>query len=223
MCGGRWNITTLTRADLIPLLCRDCGLRLSSDAEAVIFVCPVCGLAHEPVEGRLEAFSPLIASVTTRGTVSASPRYLAVWRLAMVAGQGDADTWPRMSPGAPHRERYLFVPAFSLSRVVVENLGVRLTQKRPVLEPAPGPLSPDGGGSAGSSGLFSPVVLGRREARLLGEFVHLGLTVREGRHEEAVDDQPETLGEELIYIPAVWDPRCVHDANWRLLLREFDD
>ena len=115
------------------------------------------------------------------------------------------------------------MPAFSPARVVVENLGVRLTQKQPLLEAAQGPPSPGRVGSAGSSGLFSPVVLGRRDARLLGGFVHLGLTVREGRHEEAVDDEPEILGEELMYIPAVWDPRCVHDANWRLLLREFDD
>jgi hypothetical protein len=26
----------------------------------------------------------------------------------------------------------------------------------------------------------------------------------------------------LIFIPAVWDPRQVHESNWRLLLREFD-
>ena len=166
----------------------------------------MCGLAHEPVEGGLEAFSPLIASVTTRSPVTASPRYLAVWRLAVVAAQ-----------------RHLFVPAFSPARMVVENLGVRLTQKQPVLEPTSGPPSPSRGGSAGSSGLFSPVVLGRRDARLLGGFVHLGLSVREGRHEEAVDDELEILGEELVFIPAVRDPRCVHDANWRLLLREFDD
>jgi hypothetical protein len=67
------------------------------------------------------------------------------------------------------------------------------------------------------------VVLGRSEARLLAGFVHLGLSVREGRREEVVDDDLETLGEELVYIPAFWDPRCVHDANWRLLLREFDE
>ena len=115
------------------------------------------------------------------------------------------------------------MPAFSPARVVVENLGVRLTQKQPILEPAAGPSASGRGTPAGSPRLFSPVVLGRREARLLAGFVHLGLSVREGRREEGVDDEFETLGEELVYIPALPDPRCVHDAGWRLLLREFDE
>ena len=87
-----------------------------------MFVCPVCGLAHEPVDGRLEAFSPLIACVTTRATVSASPRYLAVWPLAMVAGQGEPSRLAWVSSGAPHEERHIFVPAFSTARMVIENL-----------------------------------------------------------------------------------------------------
>jgi hypothetical protein len=132
-----------------------------------------------------------------------------VWRLAVATGRQKAG--------------HVFVPAFSPARVVVENLGVRLTQKQPILEPAAGPSASSRGRSAGSPGLFSPVVLGRREARLLAGFVHLGLSVREGRREEGVYDEFETLGEELVYIPALPDPRCVHDAGWRLLLREFDE
>ena len=38
----------------------------------------------------------------------------------------------------------------------------------------------------------------------------------------AVDYQLEPRGEEPIFIPAVWDPRHIHESNWRLLLREFD-
>ena len=28
--------------------------------------------------------------------------------------------------------------------------------------------------------------------------------------------------EELVFFPAVWDPRYIHESNWRFLLREFD-
>ena len=51
-----------------------------------------------------------------------------------------------------------------------------------------------GGSSAASSGLFSPILLGRREARLLAGFVRMGLGVREGRDEEAMHDETEDLG-----------------------------
>jgi hypothetical protein len=31
------------------------------------------------------------------------------------------------------------------------------------------------------------------------------------------------LGEpQLLFLPAVWDPRYIHEASWRILLGEFD-
>jgi AmmeMemoRadiSam system protein B/AmmeMemoRadiSam system protein A len=32
----------------------------------------------------------------------------------------------------------------------------------------------------------------------------------------------EDRGHRALFLPAVWDPRQVHESNWRLLLREFD-
>jgi hypothetical protein len=214
MYQARWSITTLTRADLIPLLCRECGLRLDSDPEAVLFVCPVCGLAHEPMEGHLEAFRPFVAAANTSDASQAVVHYLAVWRLTPASAGTLAPTSMRAATGA-----IVYVPAFSLARVVLENLGVRLTQRQPLLEPAAVPLSDR---TAGGRGPFSPVVLGRGEARILSPFVHLSLALREGRDERTVAQAPAVVSEELVFIPAVDDPRCVHDAGWRLLLREFD-
>ena len=184
-----------------------------------MFVCPACGRAHEPVDGRLRGFSPLIASVTTCDAGNVVAHYLAVWRLDMSA-QSDMRAPVSLSASRTAASRaYLYVPAFSLARVVVENLGVRLTQRQPALEPS---SHRSHAGGAGSAGLFSPVLLGRRDARLLAAFVHLGLSVREGRQQEALDDEVESLKEQLVYLPAVSDARCIHDAGWRILLKEFD-
>ncbi len=216
----RWSITTLTRAELIPLLCTDCGTRLDSDVDAVLFVCPACGLTHEPAEGGFRVLPTLVASVTSRSVATDSTIRLAVWRLVTDISSAGAVFGQDEPSAAARRGSYVYVPAFSLARMVVENLGVRLTQKQPVLEAPSGALS---GGAAVSSTPFSPILLGREEARLLAGFVHLGLGVREGQHEEMMEDELTTSAEELVFVPAVRDPRCVHDAGWRLLLREFDD
>lgn len=114
---------------------------------------------------------------------------------------------------------YVYIPAFSLARMVVQNLGVRLTQRQPILDLTLGGLGP---GSADSSSELPPVLIGRREARLLSEFVYVALGVWEGHRHEVAGDEVEVEGEELLLIPAIRDPRCIHDAGWRLLLREFD-
>ncbi|MBN1632034.1 MAG: hypothetical protein JW990_19940, partial [Thermoleophilia bacterium] len=69
---------------------------------------------------------------------------------------------------------------------------------------------------------ISPVVVGRQDSRTLAHFVFLAVESHEKKDLMAVDYQLETRGEELIFIPAVWDPRHIHESNWRLLLREFD-
>lgn len=70
---------------------------------------------------------------------------------------------------------------------------------------------------------ISPVMLGRQDARVLAHFVYLALESHEAHDLHAVDYSLETLGEELIFLPAVWDPRYLHESSWRILLREFDD
>jgi hypothetical protein len=76
-------------------------------------------------------------------------------------------------------------------------------------------------GDPGSDAV-SPILVGRREAWGLAYFIYMALEARETH-----DLQPSDIGlvkdrEELVFLPAAWDPRCIHESNWRLLLREFD-
>jgi len=164
---------------------------------------------------------------------------------------------------------YLYVPAFSSGRSVIQRLGYTLTERQPLLTPLaegrkPGGSRPQpvrsaedvppvpgafamasvgarlehasvdttagsGQGASASSedesgfDLFSPVVLGRQDSRVLSHFVYLVLRSGETRDLGLVDYRLDVVAEELAYVPAVWDPRHIHDANWRLLLVEFDD
>jgi hypothetical protein len=68
----------------------------------------------------------------------------------------------------------------------------------------------------------SPVLIGRREAWGLAYFVYMAIEARELRELRPADYRLEPGGEELLFIPATWDPRYIHESNWRLLLREFD-
>ncbi len=72
-------------------------------------------------------------------------------------------------------------------------------------------------------GRFTPVLLSRQDARILSHFLYLVLRAGDIRELAVADYQLDVVAEELVYIPAVWDTRYLHGANWRLLLREFDD
>jgi hypothetical protein len=170
-------------------------------------------VVYEPGGSGLQVLRPLVASATTELDPSGAISYLAVWRLALNVREEGAATWARVAGAAGPRRAYLYVPGFSITKPVIQNLGARLTQRQPVLEPL----------ETGSPGLLSPVLLTRQDARVLTHFVYLALRVGEDRGLEAVDYDLRVLGEELVYLPALPDPRCVHDAGWRLLLREFDD
>jgi hypothetical protein len=252
VCRGRWNITSLSPADLVPLLCENCGSALQGGDEAALFVCPVCGRAHEPAEDGLRSFSPLTAAVTTELAVAGRVRYLAVWRMAVSVSAAEDSAWERIRRVVAPEPAYLYVPAFSLMRPVVQRLGVGLTETQPSLDLASGlavgsPRRPalvevDEGRDAGTSdrdaastdipgaavaggpdfGTFSPVVVGRQDARVLAHFVYLAVESHEAHDLHSVDYSLEPVGEELLFIPAVWDPRYIHESNWRLLLREFD-
>jgi hypothetical protein len=178
-------------------------------------------------------------------------QYLAVWRLAVSISTGGDNAWDRITRAAAPTSPYLFVPAFSLVRPVVQRLGVSLTEAQPALELAQGfaedtsrrpslvgvGSGKDGASTAGGGegdgapgaavarpdfGTVSPVVVGRKDARILAHFVYLAVESHEAHDLRSVDYELESLGEELVFIPAAWDPRYVHDSNWRFLLREFD-
>ena len=190
-------------------------------------------MVHEPVQGELESFPAVTASITTRLIVAQDIRYLAVWRL-------HAPGWERIQRAAESGTGFVYVPAFSLVRPIVQSLGVSLCLTQPALELTPGlpaqaitrpslvgaqeePESPFEGPGFGA---VSPVVVSRQDARVLAEFVYLAVESHEA-HEahdlHSVEGDLTVEGEELIFLPAVWDPRYIHESNWRLLLSEFDD
>jgi hypothetical protein len=212
-------------------------------------------------EDGLRTFPAFTAAITTELALSGPVRHLAVWRL-LPASMGDGDpVWEHIVRVAAPASAYLYVPAFSLVRPVVQRIGVRLTEVQPILELTPGaPVGPGprptlveaapgaslafGGAAARTEGDYrdvtsdeapgtdtlgapdfdavSPVLIGRREAWGLAHFVYMAVEAREIRELRPVDYRLEQGGEELLFIPAAWDPRYIHESNWRLLLREFD-
>jgi hypothetical protein len=151
-------------------------------------------------------------------------QYLAIWRLAVFISAAPDNAWERISKAVAPGSPYLYVPAFSLVRPVVQRLGVRLTETQPDLELTAGPPEH----TAQRPALVEVAALpdagagGRKDARVLAHFVYLAVESHETRDLRSVDYELQTLGEELILIPAVWDPRYIHESSWRLLLREFD-
>jgi len=226
----------------VPLLCHNCGLALVGGDDAALFICQACGLVYAPGEDGLSPFSPWTAAVTSELAVAGDLRYLAVWRVTLAVRAAVDSAWERIRRVVAPAEPDLYVPAFTLIRPVVQRLGVRLTEAQPSLEltrgltrevtsrPSLVRVGRDGSMAAGGSGpadepgfgVFSPVVTGREDARVLAHFVYLAVESYETHDLRSVDYELETTGEELIFIPAVWDPRQIHESNWRVLLREFD-
>jgi hypothetical protein len=187
-------------------------------------------LVHEPVQGELESFPAVSASITTQLIVPQDVRHLAVWRLLALG-------WDRIQRAAEPENGFVYVPAFSLVRPVVQSLSVSLCLTQPALELTRGlpaqtiarpslvgaqeePVSPfDGPGF----GAISPVVVSRQDARVLAQFVYLAVESHETHDLHPAEGDLVFESEELIFIPAVWDPRYIHESNWRLLLSEFDD
>ena len=225
-----------------------------------MFVCHGCGQVHEVEESGLSPFAASTVAVTTELAVSGPVRYLAVWRLLPNAAAGDDPVWERIRRAAAPGPAYLYVPAFSMARPVVQRIGVRLTEIQPVLQLASGapavagrwpalaeampevspfpaapsvsaaaaqlasPPAAQSGSLADPPGFeaVSPILIGRREAWGLAYFVYLAIEAREAHDLHSADLRLEPGEEELLFFPAVWDPRYIHDSNWRLLLREFD-
>ncbi len=194
----------------------------------------------------------MTAALTTELAVPSNVQYLAVWRLAVSISSHDDSAWERVRRAAGPGPVYLYVPAFSLIRPVVQQLGAGLTAAQPVLELSEGltasachrptlvrlggdreaeARAPGGqeDGALGAAigappdfGTFSPVVVSRDDARVLAHFVYLAVESDETLDPRSVVYDLKSFSEELVFIPAVWDPRHIHESNWRLLLREFD-
>jgi len=207
-------------------------------------------------EKTLAPFAASTVAASTELAVSGSVQYLAVWRLLPAAMTEDDPVWEHILRVAAPGPAYLYVPAFSLARPVVQRIGMRLTEVQPVLEltagvpaergqrpalaearaevtrlsaAAAGPSGDPRGGSAPDEvngeqdfDVVSPILVGRREAWGLAQFVYLAIEAREIHDLQPADLRLKPGGEELLFFPAVWDPRYIHESNWRLLLREFD-
>jgi hypothetical protein len=226
---------------------------LAGGDEAALFVCPGCGQVHEVGEGGLSPFAASTAAVTTELAVSGPTRYLAVWRLLPDAASLNDPVWEHIRRIAAPGPAYLYVPAFSMMRSMVQRVGVRLTEVQPALqltagapagpgrwpvlaEALPGvsslPAAQEGAPGAESgvaqiadapgSEADSSILIGRREAWGLAHFVYMAIEAREARDLRLADLCLEPGEQELVFLPAVWDPRYIHESNWRLLLREFD-
>jgi len=181
----------------------------------------------------LIAYPPLTAVVTSELAVSGPLRYLAFWRVLASVKSPGGSAWERICRVAAPEPAYLYIPAFSLIRPVVQRLGVSLVELQPELELTEG-FSADAASRPAlvnadtpiaadvDFGPVSPVVTGRQDARVLAHFVYLAVESHEARDLRSIDYELEPVGEDLLFIPAVWDPRYIHESNWRLLLREFD-
>jgi hypothetical protein len=201
-----------------------------------MFVCASCGLIHEPGEKGFAVFSPFSAAPTTNLAQAGDLHYLAVWRVSVEVKAGADSAWERIKKVAAPQQPYVYVPAFSVARMIVHRLGASLTQMQPVLELTTG-LDVSGlerphlkgvddptiEYSLGPAfGVISPVVVGRKDAHALAHFVYLAVESSDKHELHAVEYELEATAEDLLFLPAVWDPRQVHESNWRLLLREFD-
>lgn len=202
-----------------------------------MFVCANCGLIHEPGENGFTAFSPLTAALTTALAYSGDVQYLAVWRVAVEIKASPDSAWERMRKAAAPRAPYMYVPAFSLARMVVHRLGASFTQTQPALELSSGldasaaqrpvlvgaddPTTEEDSLGPGF-GSISPVLVGRKDAQALAHFVYLAVESSDKHELHSVEYELEAITQDLLFLPAVWDPRQVHESNWRLLLREFD-
>jgi hypothetical protein len=210
------------------------------------------------LHGRLVEVPTRTAEITSEQSLPPAVHHLAVWRfLATVEVKSKVSkspapsdlTWERVrqeaGPGGPH----LYVPAFTLSRAVVQRLGTALVRKQPRLDLVPGlprdtrsgphlvavsgsvhPLPETvsagdaverGAPGPGFEGL-SPVLLTEEDAQAVAHFVYLALESEATPELRSIGYDLDLTGAQLVFLPAVYEPgRAIH-SNWRLLLREFD-
>ncbi|MBU2603025.1 MAG: hypothetical protein KKA32_12810 [Actinobacteria bacterium] len=212
-----------------------------------MFPCRSCGRTFEVQGEALVEGRPRTAAVTSELAIPPDVRYLAVWRfLAAVevvekrsaGGSPPESAWEQIRRVAAPDPPFLFAPAFTLARGLVQQLGLGLVQAQPQLElrdglPDEGPTRPLAVSEAASvtaegwahdpdDRTLSPVLVGRADAEVVAHFVYLALESRTTRGLRSIDYDLSLTGGELLFLPAAFDPRYVRDSGWRLLLREFD-
>jgi hypothetical protein len=217
---------------------------------AALFPCRRCGRAFEPGDEGLRELRPLTAEITTELAVPPFVRYVAVWSFAAEptvtgkwsgSGAPPDSVWAQVRQTAAPEPARLFVPAFAVRRVLVQQLGVGLVQAQPelVLQPGlpaeqPAPARPRAAPEAGDAeaapagdegpgfGTVSPVLLSEFDARTVAHFVYLAVEARGSSELKHIDYELSLGPGELLFLPALFDPHYARDANWRFLLREFD-
>lgn len=195
---------------------------------------------------RLAEITAFTAQISTELAVPPDVRYLAVWRfLAAVevrakrsgSGTEPSHVWEGIRRIAVPDPPFMYVPAFSLGRTVVQQLGLALVQEQPQLDLEPGvprekpmglepvadgaPVGEEWTPDAGF-GVLSPVRLSRRDAEAVAHFVYLAIESRSTPDLRSIDYDLALSGGDLLFLPAVFDVRQVRDSNWRFLLKEFD-
>ena len=190
----------------------------------------------------MDEVSTQTAAITTELAVPADVRFLAVWRFLAAVEVREKSSESVVAPGAVWEQirrvaapkpPFLYVPAFALARVTVQQLGVGLVLAQPDLTLEAGlPAEraslhqvvadrPDDGEGPGF-GTVSPVLLSAADAATVAHFVYLAVESRATSGLRAIDYDLDLTGGELLFLPAVYDRRYVRDSFWRFLLREFD-
>ena len=223
-------------------MCPACGLPLEAAAAAEVFPCLKCRRAYSPGEDSLDVVPTQTAAITTELALPADVRFLAVWRFLAAVEVREKSSERVVAPGAvweqirrvaAPRPPFLYVPAFALARVTVQQLGVGLVMAQPDLTLEPGlpaeraslhqvvaDQRDDGEGPG--FGAVSPVLLSAADAGTVAHFVYLAVESRATSGLRAIDYDLDLTGGELLFLPAVYDRRYIRDSFWRFLLREFD-
>ena len=185
--------------------------------------------------------------MTTELATPPDIRYVAVWRfMAAIDVRGKqsrspaapSQVWEGIRRTAAPEPPFLYVPAFSLAKAAVQQLGTALVRAQPRLDLAPEiPRERPAGPRLATAevraveqewalepefGTLSPIVLSMRDAETVAHFVYLAVESRSTPDLRGIDYDLSLSGGELLFLPAVFDVRYVRDSNWRFLLREFD-
>ncbi len=220
---------------LLALVCPGCASALTLSPGAAAYPCRLCGRVCEPDGHSLRSvpvgYVDPTSAIAPRGQVQLLP----VWRFG---ARVDVRSKRAAHPAAPgyvwEQVRKsaaraggrsdlpsIFVPAFALERTVIARLGLRLLRAQPAL-PRPEPAFSSQGGPSQGGGDLLPILLSESDARIAAHFVYLALESDATPDLRAIDYELDLQDGSLLVIPADYDRRFVHDANWRLLLREFD-
>ncbi|GAB4245928.1 MAG: hypothetical protein Kow00129_06030 [Thermoleophilia bacterium] len=160
---------------------------------------------------------------TSRVPVSQEITWLPVWCFRAVARVEHKRSGSLLPPdavvrrlSADSKEGFrLYVPAFSLVRITVAQLGAGLTEAQPRVQAEDGlPVE--------ARESVSPVLLSEVDARVVAHFVYLTVESRATRELRGIDYDLRLEEGALLFFPAEYDLRFVRNSNWRLLLHEFD-